>query len=136
MQAAVIHEFGAPDVLRIQDVATPRPRPGHVLLKVLAAGINRIDHYIRAGELTPDIAFPHILGADAAGEVAALGAGVTDFAVGDRVIPVPGYPTRPEDAGIRPLVSAPSFTLPGLGIPGTYAQFIEVPAQARDGCHI
>ena len=69
MKAAVIREFGDVDVLKVEDIPTPEPKPGHVLIKVLAAGINRLDHYIREGSVVPELPFPHILGIDAAGEV-------------------------------------------------------------------
>ncbi len=75
MKAAVIREFGDVDVLKYEEVPTPEPKPGHVLIKVLAAGVNRFDHYIREGSVVPELPFPHILGADAAGEVAELGEG-------------------------------------------------------------
>ena len=71
----------------------------------------------------------HNLGADAAGEVAAIGAGVTGFELGDAVIPMPGYPLDEDEWGIRPAGTAASFPLPGLGRPGTYAQYIEFPAE-------
>ncbi len=129
MKAAVIRKFGGFDVLKYEVIETPRPKPGHILIKVLAAGINRLEHYIREGSVVPKLPFPHILGADAAGEVAELGEGVTGFEVGQRVIPMPGFPLKTEEYNIRPAVTAPSFTLLGLGIPGTYAQYIEVPAQ-------
>ncbi len=130
MKAAVMHEFGDADVLRYEDIATPSPRPGHVLIKVLAAGINRLDHYIREGSIVPELPFPHILGADAVGEVFELGQGVTELDIGERVIVAPGYPTDVAEADIRPTVTAPSFARPGLHIAGTYAQYIEVPARA------
>lgn len=129
MKAAVMRKFGDFDVLKYDDIETPRPKPGHILIKVLAAGINRLEHYIREGSVVPKLSFPHILGADAAGEVAELGEGVTGFEVGQRVIPMPGFPLEAEEYDIRPALTAPSFTLPGLGIPGTYAQYIEIPAQ-------
>lgn len=129
MKAAVIHQFGDFDVLKYDDVPTPAPRPGQILIKVLAAGINRLDHYLREGSIVQELPFPHILGIDAAGEVAELGKGVTGFAVGERVIPVPGFPLKEDEYHIRPAGTAPSFTLVGLGIPGTYAQHIEIPAQ-------
>ncbi len=69
MKAAVIHQFGDFDVLKYEDIATPKPKPGNVLVKILAAGVNRLDHYLREGSVVPEFPFPHILGADAAGEV-------------------------------------------------------------------
>ena len=129
MKAAVIHEFGDADVLKYEEVPTPKPKPGNVVIKVLAAGVNRFDHYLRAGEVTRDLPLPHVFGADASGEIAALGAGTNTFQVGDRVIPVAGFPLAQEDYGIYPASAAPSFTLPGLGIWGSYAQYMEVPAR-------
>ena len=129
MKAAVIHQFGDFDVLNVEDIATPKPKPGNVLVKILAAGVNRLDHYLREGSVVPDFPFPHILGADAAGEVFRPGKGVTGFEIGERVIVVPGYPQNEEDYDIYPASQAPSFGLPGLHIPGTYAQYIEVPAR-------
>ncbi len=129
MKAAVIHQFGDFDVLRYEDVATPKAKPGNVLVKILAAGVNRLDHYLREGSVVPDFPFPHILGADAAGEVFGVGQGVNEFEIGERVIVVPGYPQNEEDYDIYPGSQAPSFALPGLHIPGTYAQYMEVPAR-------
>ena len=129
MKAAVIHQFGDFDVLRYEDVATPKAKPGNVLVKILAAGVNRLDHYLREGSVVPDFPFPHILGTDAAGEVFGVGQGVNDFEIGERVIVVPGYPQDEEDYDIHPGSQAPSFALPGLHIPGTYAQYMEVPAR-------
>ena len=129
MKATVMREFGDIDVLSYEDVPTPEPKPGHILIKVLAAGINRFDHYLREGSVTRDIPLPHILGADAVGEVAELGEGVSGFEIGERVVAVPGFPLNEEDYGIYPAGTAPSFTLPGLGIWGAYAQYMEVPAR-------
>ena len=128
MKAAVIRQFGDFDVMKFEDIPTPKPKRGNVLIRILAAGINRLDHYIRQGSIASKLPFPHILGADAAGEVAELGEGVSGFEVGERVIPAPGFPTKEEEYDIRPTNAAPSFTLPGLGIWGTYAQYIEVPS--------
>ena len=129
MKAAVIHQFGEPEVLKYEEIETPTPKPGHILIKVLAAGINRLDHYLREGSVVSELPFPHILGADAVGEVVELGEGVTNVKIGERVIPAPGFSLKEEEDSIRPLVTAPSFALPGLHIWGTYAQYIEVPAR-------
>ncbi len=130
MKATVIYEFGEVDVFKYEDIETPKPKKGHILIKVLAAGINRLDHYIREGSIVPELPFPHILGADAAGEVAELGEGVSHFEIGERVIVAPGYPLKEEETNIRPTVIAPSFALPGLHISGTYTQYMEVPSYA------
>jgi NADPH:quinone reductase-like Zn-dependent oxidoreductase len=130
MKAAVMHEFGDFDVLKYEDITTPEPKSGHVLVKVLAAGVNRLDHYLREGSVTRDIPLPHILGADAVGEVAELGPGVSGLKAGDKVIVVPGFPLKEAEKDIYPAVTAPSFALPGLGIWGGYAQYIEVPARS------
>ncbi len=129
MKAAVIREFGDVDVLKYEEVATPKPKPGHVLIKVLAAGVNRFDHYIREGSVVPELTFPHILGADAAGEVAEVGEGVSGFEIGDRVVPVGNYPQNEEDYELTPIAAAPSVGVLGLHFPGTYAQYMEVPAR-------
>ena len=128
MKAVLIHKFGGIDVLKYGDVKTPAPEPGQILIKILAAGVNRFDHYIREGSITQKLSFPHILGSNAAGEVAELGKGVTDFNIGERVIPMPGYPIKQEDNDVRPVIMAPSFVLPGLSVWGTYAQYMVVPA--------
>ena len=128
MNVVSMSAFGEPDVLGQQVVDTPRPRPGHVLIKVLATGVNRLDHYIRLGDITRDLALPHVLGVDAAGEVAALGEGVSDFQLGDRVLPSLGYASDADESSVRPVASAASFTLQGLHGPGTYAQYFEFPA--------
>ena len=129
MKAAIIRESGDPSVLTIAEVDTPTPRPGHVLVKILAAGVNRFDHYIREGSVVPELQFPHILGADAAGEVAEIGPGVDTLRVGDRVVPMTGYPEDTGDANIHPNSAAPSFGVSGLSRPGSYAQYQEVPAR-------
>lgn len=51
MKAIVIHKFGDFDVLKYEDIKTPKPKAGHLLIKVLAAGVNRLDHSIREGSI-------------------------------------------------------------------------------------
>jgi len=129
MKAAVLRGYGDPDVLRYDDVTTPAPGPGQVLVRVLAAGLNRLDHYLREGSVTRDLAWPHVLGSDAAGVVEAVGAGAARFSVGDRVIPMPGYPLDPAEADVRPISAAPSYAIRGIAEWGAYAQFMVVPEQ-------
>ncbi len=129
MKAAVLRQFGGPEVLAYEAIDTPTPKPGNVLIKVLAAGLNRLDHYLREGAIVPDLPFPHILGVDAVGEVVDLGEGVTSLNIGDRVIPAAGFTLNEEDDANRPLANSPSFVVPGVHLPGAYAQYMEVPAR-------
>lgn len=128
MKAAVFHQFGGPEVLKYEDVATPQVRPGHVLIKVLASGVNRLEHYIREGSVLQDLALPHVLGSDAVGTIAQVGAGVSGFAIGERVLPMPGYPLDPDDA-VEPISAAPSYAIGGIVRWGSYAEYLEVPAR-------
>ena len=82
-RAILLSEHGGPDVLKIQEVAVPAPGPGEVTLSCRAAGVNFIDIYYRTG-LYPH-PLPHGLGMEGAGIVEAVGEGVTDFQIGDRV---------------------------------------------------
>jgi NADPH:quinone reductase-like Zn-dependent oxidoreductase len=87
MRAVRFHDYGAPSVLMVEDVARPEPKEGEVLLRVRAAGVNAIDWKFRAGYLKDfmPLELPHILGYDVAGTVEEVGAGVSDFAPGDDV---------------------------------------------------
>lgn len=83
MKAIRVHEFGGPEVLRLDDIPTPQPGAGETLVKIAAAGVNFIDIYHRTGlyPLSP----PVTLGLEAAGVVEAVGPEVTEFKPGDRV---------------------------------------------------
>jgi NADPH:quinone reductase len=83
MQAIQIVKHGGPDVLEVVDVPVPRPGPGQVLVDVAAVGVNYRDVYEREGVYGGEL--PTIIGAEAAGTVAASGEGVSEFAAGDRV---------------------------------------------------
>ena len=76
---------GGPEVLHEIDLPTPAPKAGEVLVKHNAIGVNFIDTYFRSGLYPWPVDKDLVLGSEAAGTVAALGEGVTDFAVGDRV---------------------------------------------------
>ena len=91
-KAIRIHETGGAEVLRYEDVEVGRPGPGEVRLKQSAIGLNFIDVYLRSG-LYPLPSLPCVIGLEAAGTVEEVGAGVGDFAPGDRVAyasPPPG----------------------------------------------
>lgn len=85
MKAIRINEFGGPEVLRLEDVAEPEPAAGQVLVRVRAAGVNPVDTYIRSGVHAVKPKLPYTPGLDAAGEVEAVGEGVTRFQTGQRV---------------------------------------------------
>jgi NADPH2:quinone reductase len=91
-KAIRIHETGGAEVLRYEDVEVGRPGPGEVRLTQSAIGLNFIDIYLRSG-LYPLPSLPSVIGLEAAGTVEEVGAGVSDFAPGDRVAyasPPPG----------------------------------------------
>lgn len=83
------HEYGGPEVLRIEEVDVPTPGPGEVQIRVKALGLNRAEAMMRAGTYLETPGFPSGLGLEAAGTVEALGADVTDLAPGDAVSVIP-----------------------------------------------
>jgi NADPH:quinone reductase len=83
VRAVRVHEPGGPEVLTVDEVADPTPGAGEVVVRVAAAGVNFIDTYQRSGAYPLDL--PTGLGLEGAGEVVAVGDGVTDREVGDRV---------------------------------------------------
>ena len=101
MKAIRVHEFGGLEALQYEDVAQPQPKAGEALVRIEAAGVNFIDVYQRTGQYK--LPLPATLGLEAAGVVEALGDGVTDLQVGDRV----------------------AFA----GPVGAYAEYIAVPAE-------
>ncbi len=87
MRAMVIHDFGGPEVLSYEEIATPEPAPGEVLVRVHAVSVNQtLDIKLRQGTSRRGAKLPHILGVDPSGVVAALGQGVTAVHEGDRVV--------------------------------------------------
>lgn len=96
MRAVVVHEPGGPEVLIAQEMPSPEPGPGQLRVDVAAAGVNYIDVYYRTGAYP--LPTPFIAGAEGAGVVSAVGAGVTGFQEGDHVawamVPGTGYAER------------------------------------------
>jgi NADPH:quinone reductase len=86
MVAAVrVHKVGGPDVLTYEEIELPAPGQGQIRVKQHAAGVNFIDTYFRMGMYPSPVGLPFTAGNEGAGEVIAVGPGVSDFKVGDRV---------------------------------------------------
>ena len=110
MKAVRFHEYGAPDVLIYEDIEQPDPGAGEVRVRVAATSFNSVDGNIRAGFMQGPIpvVLPHTPGLDVAGTVDALGAGVTQFEVGDRVV---GFLPMVADGASAEYVLAPAEVL-------------------------
>jgi NADPH:quinone reductase len=85
MKAIRVHEFGGPEVLKLEDVPTPQPSAGQALVRIHAAGVNPYDTYMRAGTYAIKPSLPYTPGSDGAGIVEAVGEGVKRVRQGDRV---------------------------------------------------
>ncbi|MFN2566897.1 MAG: alcohol dehydrogenase catalytic domain-containing protein, partial [Gemmatimonadaceae bacterium] len=83
MRAVRIHQPGGPEVLRYEEVPAPEPKSGEALVEIDAAGVNFIDVYKRSGLYK--LQLPATIGEEGAGRVVAVGDGVTEVRVGDRV---------------------------------------------------
>jgi NADPH:quinone reductase-like Zn-dependent oxidoreductase len=84
VKAIRVHQFGGPEVLRLEEVATPRPGTRQVLVRVQAIGVNPVETYQRSGS-NPQLVLPWTPGLDAAGVIETIGAEVTSGRPGDRV---------------------------------------------------
>ncbi len=130
MKAILFDEHGGPEVLRYADFPDPQPGPGEVLVRLRAAALNRLDIWVRNGWPGIRLEYPHIPGADGAGEIAALGAGVTDWQTGDAVVINSNlgcgeceFCLQGQDNLCR------RWHLLGETVRGTYAQYVVVPAR-------
>jgi len=91
-----VHAFGGPEVLKVENIPIPKVQENQVLVKVLATGINPVDTYIRAGAHLVRPELPYIPGGDSAGIVEAIGNGVKNFKVGQRVYTIGALGTYAE----------------------------------------
>jgi len=85
MKAILVREFGGPEVLKLEEVPTPKPAAGQVLVRIHVAVVNPYDTYMRAGTYARKPALPYTPGSDGAGVVEAVGEGVKKVKQGDRV---------------------------------------------------
>jgi NADPH:quinone reductase-like Zn-dependent oxidoreductase len=117
MKAIRLHEFGGPDVLQYEDAPMPELKPGEVLVRVHAVGVNPPDWYLRDGykmlppEWRPPVPLPIIPGSDVSGVVEAVADGVDGFSVGDEVFGMVRFPSFGESAAYAAYVAAPAADL-------------------------
>jgi NADPH:quinone reductase-like Zn-dependent oxidoreductase len=131
LKAILFHEHGGPEVLRYEDFPTPEPGPGQVQVHLRVAALNRADLWVRNGWPGLKLDLPHISGSDGAGEISALGPGVDDLQLGERVV-IDGNIScghcdrclAGEDNMCR------DWHLLGETIRGTLAEFVVVPAHS------
>ncbi|MEU6666071.1 NADP-dependent oxidoreductase [Streptomyces sp. NPDC046727] len=116
MKAIRVHEHGGPEVLRYDEVPTPEPRPGEVLVRVHAVGVNPPDWYLRDGltnlppETRPRFTLPVIPGTDVSGVVEAVAEDVDGFSVGDEVFGLLRFPSF-DGSAYAEYVAAPASDL-------------------------
>jgi NADPH:quinone reductase-like Zn-dependent oxidoreductase len=129
MKAVIISEHGGPEVLRYTDFPEPSIGPHEALVRVRACALNHLDLWIRRGLPGRSVPFPHILGSDISGEVAAVGANVKNARVGDKVLLAPGISCGecvPCMAGRDNFCK--DYVLFGSTVHGGYAEFVKSPA--------
>lgn len=120
MKAVQFHETGPVDVLKYEEVPDPQPAAGEVVVRVKAAALNRLDVFLRSGAAPmPGFKVPHIGGFDIAGEVSAVGPGVSADRIGEAVVVYPRV-TGPGSSG--------SLDIIGIARPGGFAEQVVVPA--------
>lgn len=129
MKAVILKQHGGPEVLEYKDHPTPVPGAGQVLIRLHAAALNRMDLWVRQGWPGIKLEYPHILGADGAGEIAALGPGIVDWEVGARVVINSNWSCGTCEFCLAGWDNrCTSWHLLGETIRGTYADYVVVPA--------
>jgi NADPH:quinone reductase-like Zn-dependent oxidoreductase len=128
---AWFHRFGGPEVLEAGETRVSPPAAGEALVRVRATGINHVDLDVRAGTSRIPLTFPHILGREFAGEIAALGGSAGALREGDRVWVACRLPCGACEyclSGRDNLCERGGYF--GLDLPGGYAQYVKVPLAA------
>jgi len=130
MKAVFIREHGGLSALEYGDLPTPSPGPGEVLVRLHAAALNRLDLWVREGWPGIRIEYPFIMGADGAGQVAAVGDGVTEWKPGTPVVLNANLGDGTCDFCLAGLENqCLNWGLLGETKSGTYAEFVAVPAR-------
>jgi len=130
MRAVVIERHGGPEVVRLADVPLPEPAGGEVRVRVMAAALNHLDLWARRGIPGVELPLPHVPGADGAGIVDAVGAGVTEWSPGDEVYLQPGLFCGACEFCLQGEESlCLKYRLLGEHVRGTLAEHVVVPAR-------
>ena len=130
MKTVLFRQHGGPEVLEYAEFPTPEPKPGEVLIRLQAAALNRMDVLVRNGWPGIKLELPHINGADGAGEVSALGEGVSEFKVGDHVVINANLGCGQCDACLSGWDNmCRNWHLLGESVRGTYAEFVSLPVR-------
>jgi NADPH:quinone reductase-like Zn-dependent oxidoreductase len=128
MKAAVIIGHGGMEVVQvIHDLPVPQPGPGQARVAIRAAALNRLDLWVRLGWPGLNLTMPHIVCADGAGVVDAVGPGVTSFAPGDRVCIDPTIVEPDSPALLTGLENQSRIHLLGESVPGVAAEYVVLP---------
>ncbi|HET7840479.1 MAG TPA: zinc-binding dehydrogenase [Terriglobia bacterium] len=128
MKAIRFHQHGGLEVLKYEDAPAPKIQANEVLVKVKACALNHLDLWLRMGVRSWTLAMPHIVGSDISGEVAGIGALVTRFKPGERVLLSPGISCAQCGECFKGLDSAcRSFTIFGVMVDGGYAEYVKSP---------
>jgi NADPH:quinone reductase-like Zn-dependent oxidoreductase len=122
MKAIVLHELGAAENLKLEEVPDPQPGAGEAVVRLKAAALNHRDVFIWQ-KLYPNIKLPAILGSDGAGVVVSVGEGVDQSWIGREVVIEPGLDWGPSDE-----IQSKSYRILGMPEDGTYAEMIKIPA--------
>jgi NADPH:quinone reductase-like Zn-dependent oxidoreductase len=130
LNAILFHQHGNTDVLEYGDFPPPEPGPGQVLVRLKAAALNHLDIWVRNGWPGLKLQYPHIPGADGAGEVAALGEGISRWSVGERVVINPNLSCGTCEYCLIGMDNRCIYWgLLGETTRGTYAEYIAVSAR-------
>ena len=130
MKAILFHHHGGIEVLEYGDCPKPQPQPGEVLVRLKAAALNHLDLWVRRGWPGLKLDLPHIPGADGAGEIAALGEGVTGWKVGERVVINPNLSCGNCEFCLAGMDNrCDEWGLLGETTRGTYAEYISIPSR-------
>ena len=117
MKAAIFREYGGPEVLKIEDRPIPEIGPDETLVRVRAAGLNRLDLMMREGLTPVKPTLPHIGGSEVAGEIARLGENARGFSEGQQVV-------------VAPFIGHNDAELLGMRTDGGHAEYVKVPTNS------